>query len=53
MILVELSSTSHMWMVLSVKIVREGEGREGREKGKGMRERAIGERIKMCPSPQP
>jgi hypothetical protein len=32
-------------MVLSVKIAR--------EKEKGWRERAIGEREKICPSPQP
>jgi hypothetical protein len=32
MILLELSSTSHIWLVLSVKIAREGEGIEGKGK---------------------
>jgi hypothetical protein len=43
MIPAELSSTSHIWVVLSVKIAREGR-----------KERASGERAeKICPSPQP
>jgi hypothetical protein len=32
MILLELSSTSHIWVVLSFKIAREGEGIEGKGK---------------------
>lgn len=34
MILPELSSTSHIWVVLSVKIAREGEGLEGKAIGR-------------------
>jgi hypothetical protein len=46
MILLELSSTSHIWAVLSFKIAREGEGIEG----KGKRRKG-GE--KSCLFPQP
>jgi hypothetical protein len=34
MILPELSSISHIWVVLSVKIAREGDGLDGKSDGR-------------------
>jgi hypothetical protein len=45
MIFLELSFTSHIWVILSFEIAR-GEGIEGKGKREGKRE-------KICPSPQP